>query len=64
MNIRIRIFKKHLICIAEKSGGIDLNLIADELLDKSKRVNLKNKSDADHPIRTKFDNWILEFAKN
>jgi hypothetical protein len=49
MNIRIRIFKSHLI-IAEKSGGIDLNLITDELLDKSKRVNLRAKSDADHPF--------------
>jgi hypothetical protein len=45
--------------IAEKSGGIDLNLTADELLDKSKRVNLRRIGCRIIQI----DNWIFEFAK-
>ncbi|NRS88107.1 uncharacterized membrane-anchored protein YjiN (DUF445 family) [Flavobacterium sp. 7E] len=56
-------FKKATLFIAEKSGGIDLNLIADELLDKAKELISEAKLDVNHPIRTKFDNWILEFAK-
>lgn len=56
-------FKKATLFIAEKSGGIDLNIIADELLDKAKELISEAKLDVNHPIRTKFDNWILEFAE-
>lgn len=56
-------FKKATLFIAEKSGGIDLNLIAEELLDKAKELISEAKSDVNHPIRTKFDHWILEFAQ-
>lgn len=56
-------FKKTALFLAEKSGGIDLSLIADELLFKAKELIFEAKSDIDHPIRTKFDEWILDFAQ-
>ena len=55
--------KKTALFLAEKSGGIDLDLIADELLTKAKELISEAKTDVNHPIRAKFDNWILEFAK-
>lgn len=56
-------FKKTALFLAEKSGGIDLNLIADELLAKAKELMSEAKTDANHPIRIKFDDWILDFAQ-
>ena len=55
--------KKTALFLAEKSGGIDLNLIADELLAKAKELMSEAKTDANHPIRIKFDDWILDFAQ-
>jgi hypothetical protein len=36
---------------AEKSGGIDLNLIADDLLSKAEELMSEAQSDPNHPIR-------------
>jgi hypothetical protein len=47
---------------AEKSGGIDLNLIADDLLSKARELMSEAQSDPNHPIR-KFDDWMLDFAQ-
>lgn len=57
------LLKKTALFFAEKSGGIDLNLIADDLLIKAKELMAEAKTDADHPIRVKFDDWLLDFAK-
>jgi uncharacterized membrane-anchored protein YjiN (DUF445 family) len=56
-------FKKATLFLAKKSGGIDLDLITDELLSKAKELLLEAKAYANHPIRIKFDEWILEFAQ-
>jgi uncharacterized membrane-anchored protein YjiN (DUF445 family) len=55
--------KKTVLFFAEKSGGIDLNLIADDLLSKAEELMSEAKSDPNHPIRTKFDVWVLDFAR-
>lgn len=56
-------FKKTALFLAEKSGGIDLNLIANDLLLKAKELMSDAKTDANHPIRSRFDDWMLDFAK-
>ena len=56
--------KKTVLFLAEKTGGIDLELIADDLLEKAKELMTEAKADADHPIRVKFDDWLLDFAKD
>jgi uncharacterized membrane-anchored protein YjiN (DUF445 family) len=55
--------KKTALFFAEKSGGIDLNLIADDLLSKAKELLSEAKADPNHPIRKKFDAWIIDFAQ-
>jgi uncharacterized membrane-anchored protein YjiN (DUF445 family) len=57
------LLKKTALFFAEKSGGIDLNLIADDLLLKAKELMSEAKSDPNHPIRNKFDVWMIDFAK-
>lgn len=54
--------KKTVLFLAEKTGGIDLDIIADDLLDKAKELMTEAKADPNHPIRTKFDEWMLDFA--
>jgi hypothetical protein len=46
----------------EKSG-IDLDLIADDLLSKARELMSEAQSDPNHPIRNKFDVWMLDFAQ-
>lgn len=55
--------KKTVLFFAEKSGGIDLNLIADDLLSKAEELMSEAQSDPNHPIRNKFDDWMLDFAQ-
>lgn len=55
--------KKTVLFFAEKSGGIDLSLIADDLLSKAEELILEAQSDPNHPIRNKFDDWMLDFAQ-
>jgi uncharacterized membrane-anchored protein YjiN (DUF445 family) len=57
------LLKKTALFFAEKSGGIDLNLIADDLLLKAKELMSEAKSDPNHPIRNKFDVWMIDFAQ-
>ena len=49
--------------LAKKSGGIDLDIISEELLEKATEILKEAKTDPSHPIRLKFDRWILEFAQ-
>ncbi|MGV9003669.1 DUF445 domain-containing protein [Flavobacterium sp.] len=56
--------KKTTMFLAKTTGGINLNSIMDELLYKTNELLLDAKSDPNHPIRIKFDNWILDFAQN
>jgi hypothetical protein len=42
--------------------GIDLDLIADDLLSKARELMSEAQSD-NHPIRNKFDVWMLDFAQ-
>jgi uncharacterized membrane-anchored protein YjiN (DUF445 family) len=46
-----------------RSGGIDLDLIADDLLSKARELMSEAQSDPNHPIRNKFDVWMLDFAQ-
>jgi hypothetical protein len=49
--------------VLPKSGGIDLDLIADDLLSKARELMSEAQSDPNHPIRNKFDVWMLDFAQ-
>jgi hypothetical protein len=53
------LLKKTALFFAEKSG-IDLDLIAD-LLSKARELMSEAQSDSNHPIRNKFDVWMLDF---
>jgi uncharacterized membrane-anchored protein YjiN (DUF445 family) len=55
--------KKATLFLAKKSGGIDLDIISEELLEKATEILKEAKTDPSHPIRLKFDTWILEFAQ-
>lgn len=56
------LLKKTVLFLAEKTGGIDLDLIADDLLEKAQELMDEAKTNPSHPIRTKFDDWLLDFA--
>ncbi|WP_192346253.1 DUF445 domain-containing protein [Algoriphagus sp. Y33] len=51
------------ISLAKSVGGIDLNVLADDLLNKAEEFLAEAKANPSHPIRSKFDNWLLEFAR-
>lgn len=55
--------KKITLFLAEKTGGIDLDLIADSLLEQANEFIEEAKSNPEHPIRSKFDLWMLDFAQ-
>lgn len=55
--------KKTTMFLAKKTGGLNLNTIMAELLFKTNELLYEAKSDPNHPIRIKFDDWILEFAQ-
>jgi uncharacterized membrane-anchored protein YjiN (DUF445 family) len=54
--------KKFTLFLAKTSGGIDLDMIADDLLAKAHEFIIEAQSNPEHPIRNKFDKWILDFA--
>jgi uncharacterized membrane-anchored protein YjiN (DUF445 family) len=56
------LLKKSLVFCREKRR-IDLNLIADDLLSKARELMSEAQSDPNHPIRNKFDVWMLDFAQ-
>ncbi len=55
--------KKTTMFLAKTTGGINLKTITAELLDKTNELLAEAKSNSEHPIRIKFDNWIIEFAE-
>jgi uncharacterized membrane-anchored protein YjiN (DUF445 family) len=56
-------FKKATLFLAKKTGGIDLDKITAELLFKTSELLTEAKANPQHPIRIKFDTWMLEFAQ-
>ncbi len=56
------ILKKTALFFAEKTGSIDLEVIAEELLDKAQELMAEAKTNPSHPIRAQFDAWLLDFA--
>ena len=58
------LIKRATILLAKTTGGINLNSITMELLDKTRELLAEAKSNPQHPIRVKFDDWIIEFAQN
>lgn len=56
-------FKKTTMFIAKKTGGLDIDSITAELLLKTNQLLLEAKSNSTHPVRVKFDNWMIEFAQ-
>lgn len=54
--------KKTTMFLAKKTGGINIESITAELLYKTNEFLVEAKSNPQHPIRVKFDGWILEFA--
>lgn len=55
--------KKTTMFLAKKTGGININSITAELLYKTNELLVEAKENPEHPIRIKFDTWIIEFAQ-
>ncbi|WP_432671243.1 DUF445 domain-containing protein [Flavobacterium sp. SM2513] len=55
--------KKTTMFLAKKTGGININSITAELLYKTNELLVEAKENPQHPIRIKFDTWIIEFAQ-
>ncbi|WP_418262057.1 DUF445 domain-containing protein [Flavobacterium faecale] len=56
------IMKKFAVFLAKKTGGIDLEVMAEDLLKKANEFIVEAKANSEHPIRSKFDLWLLDFA--
>lgn len=56
--------KRSTIWLGKKTGGINLDLLADRLLDIAEALITETKADHGHPLRQKMDNYLVEFAKN
>lgn len=56
-------FKRTTMFLAKKTGGMDINSITAELLFKTNELLIEAKENPQHPIRIKFDDWIIEFAQ-
>ncbi|MEX2512940.1 MAG: DUF445 domain-containing protein [Cyclobacteriaceae bacterium] len=54
--------KKSAIWIGKRTGGIDLDLLTDRVLDLALVLVKETKDDPNHPIRIKLDQYLLEFA--
>lgn len=54
--------KKLTLSLAKFIGGIDLNVVADDLVQKAEEFLREAKENPSHPIRSKFDLWMLDFA--
>jgi len=52
------------LSLAKSIGGIDLNVLADDLLRNAEEFLEEAKANPTHPIRAKFDDWILDFAEH
>ncbi|CAM4107953.1 DUF445 domain-containing protein [Flavobacterium antarcticum] len=57
-------FKKTTMFLAQKTGGLNINSLTAELLFKTNEMLVEAKENPQHPIRIKFDDWIIEFAQN
>ncbi len=57
------IIKKTTMFLAKSTGGINLNSMMAELLFKTNEFLAEAKINPEHPIRIKFDNWMIEFAQ-
>jgi len=55
--------KRLTLSLAKSIGGIDLNLLADDLLRNAEEFLAEAKTTPSHPIRARFDQWILDFAQ-
>lgn len=56
--------KKSTIWIGKKTGGIDLDLLTDRILDIIQLLGEEIVLDRAHPIRVKLDGYFMEFAQN
>lgn len=56
--------KRSAIWIGKKTGGIDLDLLTDRLLDIARMMATEARQNPEHPLRQKLDLALLEFAQN
>jgi len=56
--------KKSAIWIGKKTGGIDLDVLTDRLLDIARMLAAEACSNPDHPLRQKLDHSLLELSYN
>lgn len=54
--------KKAAIWIGKMTGGVDLDVLTDSLLDKARIFVAEAKANPGHPVRQKFDDSMLDFA--
>ncbi len=55
-------FKKSAVWLGKKTGGIDLEMLADRLLEIALILAEEFGKDPHHPLRQKLDEYLLEFA--
>lgn len=56
--------KRSAIWIGKKTGGIDLDLLTDRLLDIARMMATEARQNSEHPLRQKLDSALLELAQN
>ncbi|WP_158857304.1 DUF445 domain-containing protein [Lunatibacter salilacus] len=56
--------KKSTIWIGKRTGGIDLELLTDRILDIVQLLGEEIEGDRQHPIRLKLDGYFMEFAES
>jgi uncharacterized membrane-anchored protein YjiN (DUF445 family) len=56
------ILKGFTVALGKKFNAIDFEAIVDELLSKGNEFITEAKHNPDHPIRSKFDTWLLDFS--
>src|SRR5690606_23556816 len=54
--------KKSAIWIGKKTGGIDLDVLTDRLLDIARMLAAEARTDPEHPLRHKLDQSLLELS--
>jgi uncharacterized membrane-anchored protein YjiN (DUF445 family) len=56
--------KQATVWLAKKTGGIDLDLLTDRIMDITLVLSEETKEDPRHPLRLRLDGFLMEFARH
>jgi uncharacterized membrane-anchored protein YjiN (DUF445 family) len=56
--------KQAAVWLARKTGGIDLDLLTDRIMDITLVLSEETKEDPRHPLRLRLDGFLMEFAQH